>query len=271
MRTKSEFIEVMAKHLPPSASELRLLDIGGVTGDELVARRPDLVIETASLLIQHWHYESNSFDAVTAYDSLLKKELLEAVLDTLRPGGRFIVINPFNAVEEAIVKTLEDADFIRILVEDAINGQGALIRGEKAHTTDDTFKRVESVAQGDADLLDLNHYKGRFVHLLIIQRPNKPVWKLEADEVIEWQAVAIEKDGETALLAFSSLPKAVSFMQPAVMQGFVSDVNKVGKFSKMTAGTWEGVTLLNPTLSNIQDYAVKLISINPETAEIPDE
>lgn len=271
MPNKSDFIEAMVKHLAPSASELRLLDIGGVAGEILLQNRPDLKIDIASLNVNHWQYKADSVDSVVAYDSLLKADLLSGVMTIMRPGGRFILVNPLGIVEEDAVKALEDAGYIRILVESAVNGSGVLIRGEKAHDTGNTFKRVKDVAKRDADLLELDSYTGRFVHLLIIQTPNKPVWKFEPDEHIKWQAVAIEKEGNIALLAFSSLPKAVSFMQSAVVKGFVKDVNKVGKFSKSSASTWNGVTLLNPTLYNIQNYAVRLVPINPDTAEIPDE
>lgn len=271
MPNKLEFIEAMVKHFPPSASELRLLDIGGVAGEILIQSRPDLKIDVASLNVTDWQYSADSIDSVVAYDSLLKAEFLSGVLTVMRPGGRLIIVNPLAIVEENIVKTLEDAGYIRILVEPAVNASGVLIRGEKPHTTANTFKRVKDVAKRDADLLNLDSYEGLFVHLLIVQKPNKPVWKLEADERIEWEAVTIEKEGELSLLGFSSLPKAVSFLQGAVMKGFIRDVNKVGKFSKVTARTWDSVTLLNPTLYNIQDYGVKLISINPDTAEASDE
>lgn len=272
MPNKLEFIEAMVKHFPPSASELRLLDIGGVAGEILIQSRPDLEIDVASLNVADWQYNADSMDSVVAYDSLLKAELLSRVMTVMRPGGRLIIVNPLATVEENIVKSLEDAGYIRILVEPAVNASGVLIRGEKPHTTANTLKRVKDVAERDADLLNLDNYEGLFVHLLIIQKPNKPVWKLEAHERLDWEAVAIEKEEELlSLLAFSSLPKAVSFLQRAVMKGFIRDVNKVGKFSKVTARTWDSVTLLNPTLYNIQDYGVKLISINPDTAEASDE
>jgi hypothetical protein len=146
-----------------------------------------------------------------------------------------------------------------------------LIRGEKAHTTADTLERVGQVAVRDANLLDLDTYQGRYVHLLVQQSPNKPVWRLAPDEQIEWYATAIERDNETFLLAFSSLPKAVNFMQAAVLQDFIRDVNRVGKFSKATARTWTLPVLLNPTLESVQAYRVTQFTIDPKKAESPDE
>jgi len=271
MVTKQKFIEVIAKHLPPSSSNLRLLDIGAVVGDILLEHRPDLVVDVASLATQHWQYESNQYDAVVAYDTFLSEDLLRETLTAMREGGRFVIVNPHDSVDEMWVRVLENAGYIRILVEPAYGDEGVLIRGEKAHSTDNTLERVRQVADNDANILDFSTYKGRYVHLLIIQTPNKPVWKLSADDEIEWRAVSIEKEGEAHLLAFSSLPKAVSFMQPAVMQGFVHDVNKVGKFSKLTAQEWENPILLNPILSDIDHYNVRLLYINPDTAEASDE
>lgn len=271
MPTKAEFIEVMAKHLPPSASELRLLDIGGVAGDDLLERRPDLIVEVASLTTQHWDYTPQTVDSVVAYDVLLKSDLLKQVLAIMRPGGRFITVNPVGAVEEQIVKKLENAGYVRILVEPAVSGQGVLIRGEKAHSTADTLKRVGDVANRDADLLDLDNYRGRFVYLLIIQTPDVPVWRMTPDDKICWQAVAVATEKGTQTLVFSSLPKAVNFMQTAILAGFIHGVKKVGKFSKETAKEWDFVTILNPTLSYIEHYNVVLIDIDKDSAGVPDE
>jgi len=262
----------MMKHLPPSASNLRLLDIGGVVGATLLKLRDDLTIEIASLYVPDWSFPPASVDAVLGYDVLLSEALLSATLEVMRPGGRLIVVNPLNDVDEAYVTTLEAAGYVRILVEPALRPpSGVLIRGEKVHTTADTTARVEQVAARDADWLNLDDYQGRYVHLLVQQTPNKPVWKLAPDERIIWQAIGIDYQGATTLLAFSSLPKAVNFMQPAVLEGFVHDINKVGKFSKEVARTWSQPVLLNPTLTSVRSYEIRMVSVDPQTAEAPDE
>jgi hypothetical protein len=267
-----EFVDAMLKHLPPSASELRLLDVGGVVGGRLSQLRADLRLIAASLYIPHWTYPRNSVDAVVAYDVLLSAEFLAAVLYVMRPGGRLIVVNPMNTVTADAAKTLENAGYVRILVEPALYPpSGVLLRGEKAHPTQDTLERVESVAARDRDALDLATYRGRYVHLLIQQTPNKPAWKRTPQEVIAWHAAAIERDAQTFLLAFSSLPKAVSFMQAAVLRDFIRDVNKVVKFNKDTAALWTQPILLNPTLESVQAYSVTQMTIDPQTAEAPDE
>ncbi|MGB7338623.1 MAG: hypothetical protein WBC91_07010 [Phototrophicaceae bacterium] len=271
MPTKIDFIDAMAKHLPPSASDLRLLDIGGLASDILEKRRPDIHAEVASLVISHWAYPANSVDAVVAYDNGLQMDLLAAILQVMRPGGRLIVINPIGEVDARWVEILETAGYIRILVEPAVGAEGVLIRGEKAHTTDNTLDRIEMIAERDADLLNLETYRGRYIHLLIVQTPNVPIWKRQPTDKIEWHAIAVQQDDEPYLLAFSSLPKAVNFMQSAVLAGFIHDVNKVGKFSKAIAAAWQFKTRLNPTLSQVENQSVLQVSIDPDTAEISDE
>lgn len=271
MSIQSQLIEVMLKHLPPSGSALRVLDVGDVSGGVLAQYRADLQIEVASLYSPHWGYAPDSMDAVVAYDWYLGNDFLGAVLRVMRAGGRLIVVQPLGTVQAKHVATLEAAGYIRILVEPAYQGKGLLLRGEKAHTTADTLARVQGVADSDANLLDLDKFRGRYVHLLIRQTPNKPVWKLAPDEKIEWRAAAIEREDTTYLLAFSSLPKSVSFMQPAVLQGIVQDVNKVGKFSKQTAQTWILPVLLNPTLESVQADKIVWLDVDPDTAEAPDE
>src|SRR5262249_6389829 len=142
-----------------------------------------------------------------------------------------------------LVVTLENAGYTRILVEPLSDQGGVLMRGEKPHTTPDTMERIRQVAVRDAES-DLSTYSGRYVHLLIQQTPNKPAWKLQPGEKIEWRALALaqpsvgaDETGRVAL-AFSSLPKAVSFMQPAVVAGAIRGVNKVAKFSRETAQGW---------------------------------
>jgi SAM-dependent methyltransferase len=201
----------------------------------------------------------------------LQSDLMAAVLRVLRPGGRFILVNPFGDVDAEWVRLLENAGYVRILVEAAVDEQGVLIRGERVHETADTLARVQGVAGRDADLLDLETYRGRYVHLLVRQTPNKPVWRLGPDDVLTWEAAAIREGGDLILLGFSSLPKAVGLMQPAVLEGLVHGVNKVGKFTKDVARTWPHAVLMNPTLERIQGADVQFLAVDPQSAEAPDE
>ena len=94
------FILAMARHLPPSASDLNLLDVGGVAQAVLSTLRQDINAVTASVLVQDWDYPDQSMDAVLAYDREISSAFLQAALRVLRPGGRLIVVNPFGHVAE---------------------------------------------------------------------------------------------------------------------------------------------------------------------------
>lgn len=265
----------VVRHLPPSSATLNLLDVNGEAGDLLHELRGDVAATPVSGAATDWHdVTPDSADAVVALEYVMNDDFLAAAMDALRPGGRLIVANTRGDVDAAHGRYLENAGYVRILVEAAAATPepfGVLMRGEKPHTTDDTLARVGQVATQDADLLDLETFRGRYVHLLVTQTPNKPVWYLQADESVRWDAVGLELDGRRYLLAFSSLPKAVNFMQPAVLEGLVQDVNKVGKFSKATAYTWTQPVLLNPPTDVLRRGIVLRIAIDPNTAETPDE
>ncbi|MCY3779985.1 MAG: hypothetical protein OXG78_06730 [Chloroflexi bacterium] len=271
-RVQRHFVAVMAKHLPPSASTLYLLDLDGCSGEFLSESRADLRIShvpparlNASVI------GSDSVDAIVGFDIELTGDLLGHLLTVLRPGGRLIALLSRGSVSERHPRLLRDNGYVRILVEPALDGLGVLLRGEKPQATADTLDRIQAVAQADADALDLATYRGRYLHLLIQQRPNKPAWMLAPADVICWRAIGIERAGSTVLLAFSSLPKAVGFMQPGVLAGLITDVNKVGKFSRSTADDWAWDIVLNPTLESIANENLTTVEIDPATAEAPDE
>lgn len=266
---KRAYIQALARHLPPSGAVLRLLDIGGQAGSLLAEQRGDLHIITLDEAAD-WPLPPDSVDAVAGYDSPAQPDMLKKALTVLRPGGRLIIVRPSGQPEAALVTLLEQAGYTRILVEPALDSGGLLLRGEKPHTEQRTVDRISQVA--DSDITgDWAGYRGRYVHLLVRQSPNKPVWALRPDEQIEWRAAALEQGGQHVLLAFSSLPKAVAFMQPAVMAGLVKDVNKVAKFSKETAQSWPQAVLFNPTAEMVEGWPVVLLPVDPSTAEAPDE
>ena len=271
-RVQRHYVAVMAKHLPPSASTLRVLDLDGRSGGILADWRADLdITRVAPGDLGAAGLVSNSIDAVVAYDIAVDTDLLGESLRLLRPGGRLIMLHSRGSVSESQARTLREYGYTRILVEPALDGLGVLQRGEKPHQTADTPQRIRSIARADGDLLDLDQYSGRYLHLLIQQLPNKPVWALRRDEPITWRAAAYVDGAGPVALAFSSLPKAVAFMQPAILDGLIRDVNKVGKFSRAAAKSWQWTVILNPTLASIRGKALTTIAIDPASAEAPDE
>ena len=53
------------------------------------------------------------------------------------------------------------------------------------------------------------------------------------------------------------------------MSGSIKDVNKVAKFSRESARNWH--LLINPSLDILQRYHTVFVSIDPASAETPDE
>ncbi|MEO8607782.1 MAG: hypothetical protein ABI690_07880 [Chloroflexota bacterium] len=269
-RVERLLIEAMAKHLPPSAASLRLVDIGGRAGAVFAEARADLDIVLTPGRADTWQLPQNSIDAVVAYDCQPDNLLLASALSALRPGGRLIMLDPRGKPDETLVKLLESGGFTRILVETGAESPkptGVLMRGEKPHVEAHTVDRIKEVAARDTP----QRRAGRYVHLLIQQTPNKPAWKLKKDEALDWQAVAVAGDNETVLLAFSSLPKAVEFMQPAVLAGRILDVNKVAKFAWAVVQALPYPIMLNPSDEIFDTQAPVFVQVDPTAAEEPDE
>ncbi len=272
------------RHFPPSGSELRLLDVDSCLArfpeiSAIRSQRPDLLlIETP--LAEIGHYADANFDAAMAFlthdhfDTM--PFFLEEIRRVLRPGGRFIFL--FSYI---VPRNLERAGFARILAEPLLNGEIALNRGERPYAEElNTLERVQAIAENEnqAGLLQgvqLFDVSGRFIHVLVRQTPNKPGWALTPEDKIVWDTIAVQNEPHrTIALAFTTLPKAVAFMQAAILAGTIRDVNKIAKFSKAAAAEWPFPLLLNPTLEQVQaEYRLtdEFISIDPTTAETPDE
>jgi ubiquinone/menaquinone biosynthesis C-methylase UbiE len=171
---------------------------------------------------------------------------------------------------EEMSERLQSAGFARVLAENTVEGFGVMSRGEKPFATPygeesgtgskpTTAERIQTTVARDqnvdrtasdslsvSELMDMA--RGRTLFLLIRQTPNKPAWSLQPGEVIRWEAATVTdtRTGEVALLVFSSLPKAVAFMQPTVKAGKLNGVTKIAKFSKESARAWASPALLNP-------------------------
>ncbi|MBW4436378.1 MAG: hypothetical protein KME04_04550 [Pleurocapsa minor GSE-CHR-MK-17-07R] len=266
--TLTHLIDLMAKHLAPSASTLRYADVRGQTGALMRARRPDVaplaIADNASLAA----HPAASFDTVAAIGPL-DDALLRGALHALREGGRLIVIDTHGAAGEALVRRLEDAGYIRILVEPA--SSGVLMRGEKPHASADTIARIEVASHRDIPQAGLAGFKGRFVHVPVRQTPNKPAWALRPDDVITWTGIAVVRGAGPALIVFSSLPNAVTFMQRAVLANRIVGVNKVAKFTREAAAEWATPLLINPLMTDVQHDTFGDFPLDPAQAVTGDE
>lgn len=258
---------LLARHLPPSGATLHLIDLSGTVGAPLAALRPD---------IRPLAFDPGlaDCDAAAGIGPLPADERLTAALFSLRPGGRLIWIEPDGVPDPerliAIGQHLERLGFVRILVEAAEDG-GVLMRGERAHTQADTAARIAVGASRDAGTGDLAGYRGRYLFLLIRQTPNKPPWRIEPGERIDWHAAAVQIDGEPALLAFSSLPQAVAFMQPALLNGLIRDIHRIAKFPRAAHADWGCPLRLNPPLDVLNGRPLRLIPVDPAAAITGDE
>jgi hypothetical protein len=135
-----------------------------------------------------------------------------------------------------------------------------LSRGEKPYPDLSPAERIALTASTDNAAQEVQIVdsaalpetgRGRYVFLLIRQSPDKPAWAIQHGEVIRWDAAMVTDkiaNNRPYLPAFTSLPKAVAFMQSAITSGLFKgiNINKVGKFDKAIAPQWASDVLLNP-------------------------
>lgn len=246
-----------AKHLPPSAGRPRVL----VLDEAAAGLLPEVEVERDPA--------GGPFDAVVGYAA---PEALGRWLTHLRPGGRLILIDPRPIqAEPAYGAALQAAGYIHCLAESLSDG-GLLYRGERP-PEGAPLERLRTLSgAGPRELLA--GARRPFVFLLIRQTPNKPAWRLEPGEHVAWGAASVldPARGAPALLAFSSLVKAVAFMQPAVLAGFLAGVNKVGKFPSAAAAGWPWPLLLNPAFDDWRGASLgPWLEVDPAAALSGDE
>lgn len=290
------FAEIL-RHLPPSGPHLHLLDFSEEDAFANYVRklRPDVIVKhstpsmsfTQHTAIQRVALLSNSMDAITFYGMVAQmmgeKRLFSEVMPLLRAGGRFLAFSSNQTKSSTTyAQYLIESGFVRVLAE-PLEG-GVFLRGEKPYAPSlSTLERIaatpDNLARSSIGLLHgaaIENTPGRYLHLLIKELPNIPVWRRSPRDQIEWYTPAFQFDEEgLVVLAFSSLPKAVGFMQNAVLKGVVQDVNKIAKFRKTIGALWTFPILLNPMLEKMTPSFFReksvWLQLDPETAETPDE
>ena len=235
-----------AKHLPPSAELPRVLALDDATRDSLPAA---IELFTSPLGVA-----AESLDAIVG---LAPPDRVADLSRLLRPGGRLILAHTANP--ETLLNSLTLAGLIHCLTESE-NGL-VLYRGERP-----PLERLQSLKSPVSGL------QSPFLFLLITQTPNKPAWRLVPGEKIEWRALTVLNAGQPTLLAFTSLVKAVAFLQKAVLAKRIIGVNKIGKFSASAASTWELLLLVNPDYESVKSGTLgPAFEVDPGTAIAGDE
>ena len=112
------------------------------------------------------------------------------------------------------------------------------------------------------------------MYLIIPQTTNKPLAKLRRGEAHTWYGAGIlnnrDERHEEILLVFSNLTRAVEFMQPAIVDGYMQEVNQIAKFAWDTVRGWPMPVILNPSDEILRTNAVVWMAIDPSKAETPD-
>ena len=184
---------------------------------------------------------------------------------------------------ETMARLLDTAGFARVLGESAVNGYGVLSRGEKPNP-------AQVSALPDAPLADkpdelnpipaatIDQRRGQYVFLLIRQTPNQSAWTLSPRTKVAWDAAATfdQQLNTPVALAFSSLTKAVAFMQPAVTSAVLIGVTRIAKFDKAIAARWSFPVLLNPDFEALRaldrfELPSAWLPIDPADAQLGDE
>ncbi len=195
--------------------------------------------------------EARNVDAILA---CRWPEDLAASRDRLRPGGRLIVLLSNTTSEldhgERRLAELNHHGYIHCLIESLPDG-GWLCRGERPpiHSGGQRLGGLtSSIEAGSA----------RALVVLVKQSPNKPTWRLEPGERRVWEAARLidPATGQPALLAFTSLVKAVAFMQLAVLAGLLTGINKTGRYTLEQIESWGLPVVVNPAFEDWRNASV---------------
>jgi SAM-dependent methyltransferase len=248
----------LAKHLPPSAARPRVLALDPAASALLSQERAEASVTSAAQVrfsLAALPFARAAFDAAVA-SQLPPGLALSRLNSVLRPGGRLLALVAAGG-RAGLLAALGREGFIHLYAEPAPAGR-ALVRGERPPLAAHPVDRIASVAAAGEPGLRLIDPRtassaelGRYLHLLVAQTPNKPAWRLAPGEPVAWQAaVGAGAEARNAAPAFTSLVKAVAFMQAAVRADSLRGVNKVGKFPAPAARAWPFALVLDPSFAD---------------------
>ncbi len=239
---------LILKHLPPSAS------IPNVRVCDERSRRWGMSLERQGHITLG---DDRPIDGVLASEMSFAPE----AASILRPNGRaiFLVPNAADVSPEALAQTLTAAGLVRILAESVLDDAYLLVRGERPTEHFRTTDRIAAIAQAATGAIEVVETEKaaqqyRSLHLLVRQDPPARGW-IDAQPNLTWHALTVRdaQADRVVLLAFTSLVKAVAFMQPAVIAGVMQNVNKLPRYETDQFLKWNLPLIVNPTFEALRE------------------
>ena len=238
-----EFLAIthlILKHLPPSA------DVPNVHACDEVSLRWAMSLEWQGHITMN---DQQAIDGVLASDVSFAEEAARR----LRPNGRaiFLLPNTPEVSSEAVVRALTSTGLMRILTEAVLDGGYVLARGERSTDQPRPVDRMAAIAGAAAGVIELIEPEKaaeqyRALHLLVQQNPPTRGW--DEGVTLTWHASTVRdvRTDRTVLLGFTSLVKAVAFMQPAVLAGAIRNINKLPRYEMVHLVKWGLPVIVNP-------------------------
>ncbi|HET7088544.1 MAG TPA: hypothetical protein VFL17_07840 [Anaerolineae bacterium] len=240
MADLQEIADLVAKHLPPSAERVRLRPL-----DERAREWAEAVAAATFAQVS----DEGECDAA------LGAHLARLPGAALRPGGRaiFLLFGEARPPDE-LATALAEAGFVRILIEPVLDGAFILARGEPRSDVPDRNALVAALG-AELSVAPAGGPLPRYLHLLVRQTPPTRGWDPADSAPVTWEAMTVRDtaSGESVLIGFSSLAKAVAFMKPAALAGALPDVNKLPRFGGETVAGWGMPVLLNPAFETLRE------------------
>jgi len=243
MATRTEIVELIAKHLPPSADRVRVYPLDAQAREWAHALAEEHFAEVC---------EEGECDAALGADLSLLSQV------ALRPGGRaiFLLHRETRSLPE-LGAILATASLTRILTEAVLDGEYVLARGEPRSGEPERNGVILSSPDTAMVLVPAGKPLPRYVHLLIHQYPPSRGWEQPDLASVAWDALTVRygTTGQLALLGFTSLVKAVAFTKPAVLAGVIQHIDKMPRYPGKVVAQWGVSVLMNSAFERLREDA----------------